>query len=486
MPRNLLTQIDEILAKFRADVEDKLEDWLAARAPVAFREMEEAAHADARRLADAVVEGVLRATLRDPVFQGMTSLAARGSTGRRAEKREVTVRLLGGGRVRVRAEYLRPGRQGRARVRKGGYPALDALGIGFGVTPALGAEICKQVTESESVRVGRAALARRGIDPGHKQTLRILKGFGDRAVAQRNQWLERARSEAATAGGALAGRRVVVAADGGRLRQRCPKRHGRPRKNGHRAYDAPWREPKLLTIYVIDATGKLEHTFAPVIDGTLDDADACFAMIVAYLRALGAHEASELIVVGDGAAWIWNRVPALTEALGIDPTRVREVIDFCHAVGALHEAAAAAVGWSSSDRRDWVARAVRHLRRGDVPSVLLMFDALGTSPDTEETRKHRAYFADNINRMHYRAFQVANVPIGSGAIESAIRRVVNLRMKGNGAFWLESSAQAMLLFRSYLKTGRFDNLFDWSISSAVPWWQPDGPPDLLKNPRIYA
>ncbi|MBX3275962.1 MAG: hypothetical protein KF729_37265, partial [Sandaracinaceae bacterium] len=464
----------------------KLEEWLAARTPVAFREMEEAAHADARRFADGIVECLLRAALRDPDFQGMTSLAARGNKGRRAEKREVSVRLLGGGRVRVRAEYLRPVGGRRARVRPGGYPALEALGIGFGVTPALGAEVCRQVTESESVRVGRAALARRGIDPGHKQTLRILKGFGDRAVAQREQWLEHARSEVATNGGALAGRRVVVAADGGRLRQRCPKRRGRPRKNGHRAYDAPWREPKLLTIYVIDAKGKLEHTFAPVIDGTLDDANACFAMIVGYLRALGAHEASELVVVGDGAPWIWNRVPALTEAVGIDPARVREVIDFCHAVGALHDAAKAAVGWSPSDCSDWVARAVRHLRRGDVQSILLMFDSLGTSPDTEETRKHRAYFADNATRMQYRAFQKGNIPLGSGAIESAIRRVVNLRMKGNGAFWLESSAQAMLLFRSYLKAGRFDNLFDWSTTTAVPWWQPHSAPDLLKSPRGYA
>jgi hypothetical protein len=34
--------------------------------------------------------------------------------------------------------------------------------------------------------------------------------------------------------------------------------------------------------------------------------------------------------------------------------------------------------------------------------------------------------------------------LGSGAIESSIRRVINLRLKGNGIFWLEENAEAIL------------------------------------------
>lgn len=44
-------------------------------------------------------------------------------------------------------------------------------------------------------------------------------------------------------------------------------------------------------------------------------------------------------------------------------------------------------------------------------------------------------------------------PLGSGAIESAMRRVVNLRLKGGGIFWHESNANALLLLRSYYKAG---------------------------------
>ena len=39
------------------------------------------------------------------------------------------------------------------------------------------------------------------------------------------------------------------------------------------------------------------------------------------------------------------------------------------------------------------------------------------------------------------------LPMGSGAIESAIRRVINLRLKGNSIFWAEENAEGMLQFR---------------------------------------
>ena len=50
------------------------------------------------------------------------------------------------------------------------------------------------------------------------------------------------------------------------------------------------------------------------------------------------------------------------------------------------------------------------------------------------------------------------MPIGSGAIESAARRVVNLRLKSPCIFWKEDSAEEMLLLHSYYKSGRWNLL----------------------------
>ena len=73
---------------------------------------------------------------------------------------------------------------------------------------------------------------------------------------------------------------------------------------------------------------------------------------------------------------------------------------------------------------------------------------------------NRGYFRRNITagRMDYHRLARAKWPIGSGAIESAIRRVINLGLKGAGIFWHEKSAEVVLLLRAYYKAGRWKNL----------------------------
>jgi hypothetical protein len=60
--------------------------------------------------------------------------------------------------------------------------------------------------------------------------------------------------------------------------------------------------------------------------------------------------------------------------------------------------------------------------------------------------------------MVYAKLMAMQLPIGSGAIESTVRRVVNLRLKGPSIFWCRASAEAILLLRSYYKAGRWNLL----------------------------
>lgn len=457
------------------------EALLAARTPAAFRQAELLAHRLAREAANLVVEQALRQVLADAQFREDTVESVRRTKEfRHGGHRDVEVTLLGGRKVSFRVDYFKPdhrGRRGRKRTKRGKsgvglYPQLAALGFAVGVSPALAVEICTQVADSDSVRAGRAALARRGMDLGHKQTLRIVNSFSARAVAQRDRWLDRARRTKPCAG-PLSGQRVVIATDGGRLRERLVDPRGRRRDlTGHHRYDAPWREPKLLTIYVISELGRVVRSFKPVYDGTLEDADAVFEMILGYLLALGGHLAKELIVLGDGALWIWERVPSLVQKLGLNPAQVTQVIDWCHAVQTLHEIADARLTWEPGAKEAWLRRTKRALHNGDTPSILEHIDALGRGRNAKAVLEHRKYFERNAARMQYSAFEDANLPTGSGAIESAVRRVINMRLKSNGMFWIERNAQGMLLFRSYLKAGHLDHLFDWSMSESVPWWRP--------------
>lgn len=61
----------------------------------------------------------------------------------------------------------------------------------------------------------------------------------------------------------------------------------------------------------------------------------------------------------------------------------------------------------------------------------------------------------------------AKMPIGSGTMESAIRRVVNLRLKGAGIFWHEEHAEQMLLLRTYYKSKYWQVLMNKAFAAPL-------------------
>lgn len=482
-PQEVRSQVMFIVAAYAAQVERMLDAWLADQSAAGFKNTEEQVAALGRQLSDGVTSVVLKAIVEDSVFQASTVKAAKMGSPRKLRsgaRRLVLVILLGGSTVALTVPYLKPDRRGKrpGRKRKPGrrgeggvglYPPLSALGIWFGVTPATASEICQQVASSESVRSARQALERRDLDLGHKQTLRIVNLVGTRLVEQRNTWLTQVRDGGPIEGGLVKGKRVVVAVDGGRIRIRIPKISGRKRKSGHRGFDAPWSEPKLLTIYVIDKDGNMADTFKPIIDGTMGDSDALFAMLSAYLKALGVHEAEALVMLGDGAEWIWNRVGALVAAVGIDPSRVHEILDVYHAVEKLGTIAAIP-RWARQERKTWLRRAERLLKDGKIEKLIDHIRTLAKGRRAKGIKAHIGYFGANRGRMRYATFRAGKLPLGSGAIESVVRRVVNMKLKGNAKFWLIDNAEHTLLLRSYLKAGRFSDLFGWSLAQAAPWW----------------
>jgi hypothetical protein len=68
------------------------------------------------------------------------------------------------------------------------------------------------------------------------------------------------------------------------------------------------------------------------------------------------------------------------------------------------------------------------------------------------------YFVNNQERLSYQEVAAQKLPIGSGAIESAVRRVINLRLKSPCIYWKEDTAEEILLLRAYYKSGRWNLL----------------------------
>ncbi len=89
--------------------------------------------------------------------------------------------------------------------------------------------------------------------------------------------------------------------------------------------------------------------------------------------------------------------------------------------------------------------------------------ALDLSQDNPRLDRDEVVRVINYIRQHgeaghldYPKFSLMGLPMVSGAIESAIRRVVNLRMKNNGTFWRVSKAECILVLRSSILSGRWD------------------------------
>ena len=96
-------------------------------------------------------------------------------------------------------------------------------------------------------------------------------------------------------GETVAGCRVVLSTDGGRIRIRTNNRVPKTAK-GRNRYRTDSREPKLLIIYVVDEVGHMNRDFLAVIDGTLGGPDAIFKLMEFYLRELNIATADKILL----------------------------------------------------------------------------------------------------------------------------------------------------------------------------------------------
>ena len=376
------------------------------------------------------------------------------------ESEGVWVRTASGYEIWVKARYFRrAGKRSGKRRYRGFYLGLLLLGINERCTSGFAAEVSLLAAMLGSLAEAREVLAERGVRIDIKVLRRITYRFSERArLTQRLKGLGFDEKVAA--------RRVVVSTDGGRVRLREKKRGQRTAK-GRCRYKGAWREPKLFIIYVVDAEGKLERSFMPVMDANIRGPDALFKLLRSYLGQLGITEADQVLFVADGARWIWNRIPALVHRLGLKAEQVHELLDFYHAVEHLGKVAGLRKSWTARQRKLWVRKHRRLLREGQVEKVIEAVKAVCRGRYSKGIRTERDYFVRNISRMAYARVRALKLPIGSGSVESAIRRVVNLRLKGPCIFWCKENAEAILLLRCYWKAGRWNQLKN-QANSLVP------------------
>jgi len=207
--------------------------------------------------------------------------------------------------------------------------------------------------------------------------------------------------------------------------------------------DGAWKECKIGAVYetALDAAGKLnaiktEHVSTLANSESFGDKLYCLA----FRR--GVEKAEEVVVVADGARWIWN------QARDNFPGCV-EIVDFYHAAEHLAEISRAWHGVDTPKQAQWLDERKADLLDGRHKRVMRSLRAWRpTDPEHVHLRRvNLAYFVRNKERMRYDAFRDRGLHIGSGVVESACKTLAQARLKQAGMRWTHDGAEAILQLR---------------------------------------
>jgi hypothetical protein len=227
--------------------------------------------------------------------------------------------------------------------------------------------------------------------------------------------------------------RIYLQIDG----QLCPTRETRQGPE-----DQGYREVKAVVAFsqsdVVEVSKERHELLAKVLKAQITDSDV-FRSIVAdvYQQAHGA-QAAEVIVLADGAHWIWNLVQELM------PHAI-QILDFSHAKQYLWEAAKLIYGADSPFVRPWVKDREDLLFADKVEQVIAHLQRFVDLAPALTPIIH--YFQQNQARLHYGTYHQRGYFIGSGAIESAGKQLTAGRLKGPGMRWNVADLNALLALR---------------------------------------
>jgi hypothetical protein len=114
-----------------------------------------------------------------------------------------------------------------------------------------------------------------------------------------------------------------------------------------------------------------------------------------------------------------------------------------------------------SQRKDWLALCEKLLLNNEAAEVELMIKSIDCQADTKKKQDQLlTYLQNNKDRINYKDYLEQGLFIGSGAMESANREVVQKRMKLSGQRWTLEGAQQVANLRVTFKNRHWDKLID--------------------------
>jgi len=165
-------------------------------------------------------------------------------------------------------------------------------------------------------------------------------------------------------------------------------------------------------------------------------------------------ELEQIIEVADGAPWIKEQAE---KHFG---DQANFLIDFYHMSQYLSEASKCCC---SENRKDWLKSTQDSMKQNETEKVLSMLKIhIEECPMENDcpVKKSLNYLEKRIMHLDYKSTLEQDLPIGSGAIESGNKHVIQLRLKIPGAWWKKENAQSMINLRTLRANGDWESY--WS------------------------
>jgi hypothetical protein len=281
---------------------------------------------------------------------------------------------------------------------------------------------------------------------------------GERAQALRTQMDQQAATEKPQLELTLEPYQMIIQLDAWNIRERdgwgqtrALRRKGREPERWHWVYTG--------TCFRLDHRGQTAGG-RPVISqrgfvATRAGIDALREQLHAEALRRGLGQAAGVLVIGDGAAWIWrladDRWP-----------QARQRLDFYHALQHLVAVGRALFGEDQVRFKAWLKPLVKQLKQDSSLKVIRQLEeSLATLPKgaaLHTVTKEVQYFQAHQKRMDYRAGRRADEPIGSGPVEATCRQM-QCRFKRPGQFWSVQGDEALMCLETFWRNNRWHLLF---------------------------
>ena len=323
-----------------------------------------------------------------------------------------------------------------------GFPADDALGIVSGCTPGAAKRLCHMGAKSQSYGEASQSLELlSGLQTSANSIQRLVGVVGPDLAA----WA-RERQPATVP----PQREVAVCLQMDMTGVRLLKKY----LEGVKGKDGPpkGRQIKCGVVFLLERGEDGRYHKVPdssVHILSFGDVTDFSAELDKARQKLGAGHLAKLIVISDGAEWIWNIVAdRFKQAFAI--------VGFWHAAEHLHELCEFVYGKGATATENFAL--LRHkLKRYGANGLIRHFERLEASKAKRKgIDKRLKYFRSHQARMQYHLYRREGWPIGSGEIEGACKSLIKQRTDLSGQRWSLAGALNVLWVRALVKDGLHD------------------------------